>query len=69
MRLKLSQQELDKQSGNEGLEIVIEGCTGDPLETSPGTSIYIEKYEGKVQVHIWDGTQADCQTIILKETK
>ncbi|MBE3144071.1 MAG: hypothetical protein IMZ61_09135 [Planctomycetes bacterium] len=69
MRLKISQQELDRLSGNGGLEIVIEGCTGDPLEKEPGTSVYIEKYEGKVQVHVWDGTQADCQTIILKEIK
>jgi hypothetical protein len=69
MQLKLSQHELDNSQGSGGLEIVIEGCKGDPLDKKPGTAVFIEKYEGKVQVHVWDGTQSDCQTIILKETK
>ena len=69
MQLKISQHELDNSQGSGGLEIVIEGCTGDPMEKKPGTSVFIENYEGKVQVHVWDGTQGDCQTIILKETK
>ena len=66
MKMKFTMQELDNK-GSGGLEIKIEGCPGDPTEDEPGMSLFIEYYEGKVQVHVWDGTQQDCQTIILKQ--
>jgi hypothetical protein len=66
MRLVLNKREL-RNKGNGGLEIAIEGYTGDPQEKTPGTAVFIEYYEGKLQVHVWNGTQSDCQTIILEE--
>jgi hypothetical protein len=64
MNIKLTRKFL-----NEGVEIKIAGCTGDPTEKAPGTALYIEHYEGEILVHIWDGTSQDCQTIKLKQTK
>jgi hypothetical protein len=58
--LKFSKKDIRK-----GVEISIEGCIGDPTEKPPGTCIYIEHYEGKVQCHVWNGLNKDCQTIIL----
>ena len=54
-----------KKDVKRGIDIKIEGCVGDPTDKAPGTSIYIEHYDGKVQVHIWNGLSQDCQTIIL----
>ena len=67
MQFKFTKEELSN-AGSGGLEIKIEGCPGDPTEKEHGTSVFIEYYENKVQVHVWDGTQQDCQTIILKQS-
>ena len=48
-----------------GVEIHIEGLTGDPKDRVPGTSIYLEYYDNKVQLHVWTDGKQDCQTIIL----
>jgi len=68
MKLVLSQEELGKDSEGQGkgLEIAIEGLNGDPTDVSPGCSVFIEYYEGKVQLHVWTNDQQDCQTIILQ---
>lgn len=67
MRLTLTKEEIGKgQEGQgKGLEIAIEGIQGDPSEKSPGTSVFIEYYEGKVQLHLWTNGVQDCQTITL----
>ena len=65
MKLSLDKKELDNNAGSGGLEIVIEGCTGDPQEKKPGTAVFIEFYEGKVLAHVWDGTEQDPKTIEL----
>jgi len=62
MRIQLSKENLKNPNG---IEIVIEGIQGDPQEESPGTSVYIEHYEGKVLCHIWTDNKIDCQTIEL----
>ena len=67
MKLQVTKKDLTNQ-GSGGLEIKIKNCPGDPTEDEPGTSVFIEYYEGKVQVHVWDGNQQDCQTIILKQS-
>jgi hypothetical protein len=69
MKLRLTQKELVNQGGDGGLEISIESCVGDPQEKSPGTAVFIEKYDGKIQVHVWDGNEQDCKTFILKQYK
>jgi hypothetical protein len=66
IKLKLTKKQLNNNGGSGGLEVKISGCIGDPAEKRPGTSLFLEFYEGKVQVHIWDGTSQDCQTILLK---
>jgi len=68
MRLLVTQQELGRgnEGNGDGIEIKIEGLNGDIAEKSPGTSIFLEYYEGKVQLHIWNEGKVDCQTIILK---
>ena len=58
---------LDKKSLSDGLEIVIKGCTGNPADKEPGSVMFFEYYNDKVQVHIWDGTQQDPQTVTLKQ--
>ena len=68
MKISLDKKDIENKDGGRGVEIVIEGCVGDPAEKFPGTAVFIEHYEGKVQVHVWDGTQQDCQTIILKQS-
>lgn len=68
MKLRLTQKELINQDGDGGLEISIEGCVGDPQEESPGTAVFIEKYNGKIQVHVCDGNEPRLKsTFILKQ--
>ena len=62
MEFKFTRKQL-----NEGIEIRIAGCKGDPTDKVPGTVLYIENYDDKVQVHVWDGTSQDCQTTILEQ--
>ena len=67
VQMMISKKELDNKYGSGGgLEIRIEGCIGDPSEEEPGTAIFIEHYEGKYRVHIWNDTQ-DPTSITLKE--
>jgi hypothetical protein len=66
MKFKFTKEELTYE-GAGGLEIKIEGCPGDPTDTDPGTVVFIEYYEGKVLVHVWDGTKQDCDTLELKQ--
>lgn len=66
IRMSLSKKQLDNSEGSGGLEITIPDCIGNPQEEMPGTSVFIEYYEGHFQVHVWDGTQQDPITIKLK---
>jgi hypothetical protein len=67
MQLRLTKEDLnnnqDKSSG--GLEISIPGVLANPTD-APGKEcpIFIEYYEGKVLVHVWDGKE-DPTTITL----
>jgi hypothetical protein len=65
IKLNFTKKQLDNNEGSGGLEIKIKGCRGDPLDTRPGTALFLEYYEGKVQLHVWTNAQQDCQTIIL----
>jgi hypothetical protein len=65
MQLRLTKENLDNHDGNGGLEISIPG-----LQELPGSiygkecPIFIEYYEGKVLIHVWDGKE-DPTTITL----
>jgi hypothetical protein len=59
MKLTLDKNSLG--SGPKGLEIAVEGFAG-----FENAQVYIEIYEGMLQVHVWDGSQEDpvSQTFI-----
>jgi len=63
--LLIDPKEIDNTHGGKGLEISIKGLTGNPEETQPSTSIFIEKHEDKVLCHIWTNNNQDCQSIEL----
>lgn len=63
MKIKVTKEEIGQP--HEGIEIRIKGLKGDPEEESPGTSVFIEYYEGKVQLHWWTEGGQDCHTAIL----
>ena len=49
--ITLSPEEIEHPKG---INVVIEGFKGDPTDKNQG-QIFIEIYEGKLQVHVWDG--------------
>lgn len=67
-RLILDYDDLCINNGNVGgLEISVPGFKGSPtdLENSP-TQIYIEIYEGKLNVHVWGSNNSeDPITVII----
>ena len=52
--LKLTDRELENTQGSGGIEIHIEGVEGSPVADE---TLFIEKYEGKTRVVIWNGEQ------------
>lgn len=52
--LHVTQKELENTQGSGGVEIHIEGIVGNP-EDGSSIPIFIEKYEGKVRVIVWNG--------------
>ena len=63
--LKLSKQMLNYNSGG-GLEIRIQGFKSNPACPEEG-QIFIEYYEKKIRVHVWNGEQDPVTTEIEKE--
>jgi hypothetical protein len=64
---KISRKDLKNDEGSGGLEIYIPGVLGDPSDGSDvPCSVFIEEYEGKVWVRIWDGKQ-DPTSICLTD--
>jgi len=67
VQLTVSQSDLGK--GNEGqgkgLEIRINGLNGNPEEITNPSSIFLEYYEGKIQLHVWTDNKQNPQTIVL----
>jgi len=67
IRLTITKNELGKgREGNGcGVEIAVMGLTGNPQDSGKSGSIWLEYYEGKVQLHVWTDGRQDPQTIIL----
>ena len=63
MRIELEKGNLGH--GPAALEIVVKGFRSDPTGVDP-TQVLIEIYDGKLQVHIWDGSSQDPQTAIIQ---
>ena len=60
MKIEFNEDELG--SGKDGLEIAVKGFKG--YENS---QVYIEVYEGKLAVRVWDGMQEDPVTTVKIE--
>ena len=51
--------------GPNGIEISVKGFKGNPADDVP-TQVFIEVYEGKLRVHVWDGETADPHTTEIR---
>lgn len=67
VRLTLTPQELDYNKGG-GLCISVPGYQGNPEDAEPN-QVWIEVYEGKLRVHVWNGGQDPTTTECLPETQ
>lgn len=51
-------------TGPNGLEIGIHGFQASPVYADDfPAQVYIEEYDGALQIHVWDGSSEDPQTI------
>jgi len=71
LRKKVTQLEagiqIDGEKGR-GLEIGITGFRGDPTTIAQHPAqIYVEMYNGVLQVHVWDGDSQDPHTIRIEK--
>jgi len=55
MKLELKPEEIAHPNG---LEIAVEGFTGDPGGVKP-SQVFVEVYEGKFKVHVWTSGDED----------
>ena len=55
IQLNVPPSEIDNSEGGKGIEITIPGYKNNP-EDPHGAQIFIEVYQGKVRVHVWNGT-------------
>lgn len=55
----------DLQKNKEGVSIQIKGYSGNPeCEPENDEHVYIEKYDGKVRIIVWDGSP-NAQTFVV----
>jgi hypothetical protein len=54
MKRSFKPEDLNNDAGGKGLEIKVPGFLGNP-ECPEGGQIFIEIYEGKLRVHVWNG--------------
>lgn len=52
--MKIPAADLNNDNGGGGLEIKVQGYKNNP-EDSTGTQIFIEQYQKKLRVHVWNG--------------
>jgi len=65
MRLEFENNTLG--SGPKALEIGVKGFQGNPTaDDSQSTQVFIEIYEDKLSVHVWDGSSEDPQSIYIR---
>ena len=64
MRLEFDKFSLGTAS--QGLEISVAVFKSNPVDAeSDPVQVYIEIYEGKLRVHVWDGSSEDPQSIVI----
>jgi hypothetical protein len=62
MKIVLRKEEICSDDGG-GLEIAVEGFLGDTGAIP--TQIFVEYYQGKLAVRVWDGSSEDCKTTVI----
>lgn len=67
MRIELDPKQIRGARG-EGLEIVVKGFNGCPADELPA-QVYVELYEGRLKVHVWDGSSEGPQTTTIEPRK
>lgn len=65
MKLSLNKLDLNPDKAG-GLEIAVKGFRGD--SSLEPVQVFIEFYNGKLAVHVWDGSSADAKTHIILES-
>jgi hypothetical protein len=55
MKLELKPEEIAYPNG---LEIAVEGFTGDPTDVRP-SQVFLEVHEGRLRVYVWNGDNED----------
>ena len=66
MELQLLSKNLDNNAGGGGLAILVPGFKGNP-ECPTDAQIFIEYYEGKIRVHVWNGSSDPVTTELNPE--
>lgn len=64
-QIRTSINELDNNNGSGGIEILIPGALGNPNDVIP-TPIFLEYYEGKVMLRVWNGKDDPDVSIEIK---
>ena len=69
-KINFSHKELDNNQGSGGVEIRVDGYKNNP-QCPDEAQIFIEIYEGKLRVHVWNGKQEPHSILIdpLEEFK
>jgi hypothetical protein len=64
MRIELERSEVEHPKG---LELWVKGFNHHPYEGEDhGSQVFLEVYEGRLLVHVWDGKSEDpTQTIVI----
>lgn len=63
--MTLSDSEINNNNGGKGLEIYIPGYKNNP-QCPDDAQIFIEYYDGEIQIHVWNGEE-DAQTIVINK--
>lgn len=60
--------EINPRDLTSGLEIHVKGFKGETTaEKGQETQVFIEVYEGQLQIHTWDGSGEDPVTVIIEK--
>ena len=68
-KVVLDLADVENDQGCGGFELQVRGYEGNPEEETKDTAqVFIEKYDGRVMIHVWDGA-SDPVTFVLVEEK
>lgn len=64
MRIEVDKEEIKTNEAAHGIEIAVRGFQGDA--GSVPAQVFVEFYNGKLAVHVWDGSSEDAQTFVIQ---